>query len=335
MSNLKTFVSCLLNSRLRSFHKLAGDTLSKSIPNAELDPFQPIDSEAIQYLQDLNPPMKRSYNLASYVNHSRTLQELLKLEVSLFDIENTNYEAAKSLLSLDFDRDCVAHIKFLVDNGLKKRNLGRFISEFPTLFSQHIDDLQTRLNYYEVKGFTREQIGHALNKSSHFIAHKTKTIDHKLGLLQLEYKLSGKQIRSIVSDYPFIIVIPAEQYKIVNLTMSVEFGFKAHEIRNMLKIQPVLLEFNRLQLIDRIDLVHNVIGFSHKIIADHPKLITGPRVEISSRSTYLAKLKRNQYDPTQPLYVPPNVLYKIDDEEFCRKYAKTTLQDYKLFLKSQ
>lgn len=303
--------------------------------DVQLNPFRTVDEDTVQYIQDLNTPMKRSYNLASYVNHSHTLQELLKLEVSLFDIENTDYEAARSLLHLDFERDCVPYIKFLIDNGLKEKNLGRFISEYPKLFKQTIDDFQVRLNYYRTKGFTVKNIAHALNKSSHFISHPTKSIDHKLGLLKLEYQMPAKLVRIIVADHPVVIAIPGEQYKIVNFTLSKEFGFTLKEIHRILQRQPTLLEFGRSTLIDRLELVHNLIGLKHEIIADHPKLITGPRVEIAGRAKYLTKLKRNQYNPHQPLYVPPQALYQVSDEEFCKKYAKTRVQDFKLFLKSQ
>lgn len=300
-----------------------------------LNPFSQANQDTVGFLNDLKPPIKRSFNLAAYVNHSHTLQELLKLGVSLFDIESTNHKAAQFLLNLDFERDCSQHIRFLVDNGLKERNLGRFISEFPMLFGELLDDLQTRLNYYESKGFSKRQIAGALNKSSHLIAHKTKTIDYKLGLIQIEFNMPAKLIRTLVSAYPLCIAMPEEQFKIVNLTLNGEFGFRQNEINEMVVTQPCILELPRPNLIERLELVHNEIGLRHRQVVSYPKLITGPRLEIRARAMYLKKLKRDQYDPKRPLYVPPSALYKCDDEEFCKTYAKTTLSDYKLFLRSQ
>lgn len=298
-----------------------------------LNPFGKVDQNQISFLEQLRPPTKRSFNLAAYVNESVTLQELIKLGVSLYDIENVNYDAAKKLVLLDFQRDCVPYIKFLVDNGLKERNLGRFISEFPSIFQQHLDDLQTRINYYESKGFSKKLIATALNKSSRFIVHETKYIDHKLGRLQVTFCLSADRIRTMVSSHPEIISLPPEQYELVNFCMHEEFGFNSYEMRRILCKQPQVLDIIRPVLIERLELIHNTIGLSHRTIAKFPRLITGPRMDIKYRAAYLSKLKRDQYNPELPLYVPPSALYQDSDCKFCKKYAKTSMEDYKLFIK--
>jgi len=300
---------------------------------SKLDPFAPANSNQ-EYLADLSVPLKRSFNLAAYVNRSRTLQELLKIGVSLYDIEHHDSQAAKNLILLDFERDCVPHIKFLVDNGLKSSALGRFISEFPNIFNEHLDDLQIRINYLESKGFTKSMIARALNNSHHIIAHRTKTLDFKLGELQIEFSLTAKVLREMVVKHPDIVAIPCTQYKLINFTLTEEFGFDTSEIHMILRAQPQIIDIVRPILIDRLDLIHNSIGLSHETIAKFPELITGPIMNIRHRAKYLRKLKRNQFNPNLPLYVPPPALCRGSDEEFCSKYCKTSLEDYKLFLRS-
>jgi mTERF domain-containing protein len=300
----------------------------------QLNPLSKLDTTKKEFIEDLVPPLKKSFNLASYVNSSETLQELIKLGVSLFDIENTNPKAAKQLVLLDYEKDCVPYIRFLVDHGLKEKNIGRFISEYPNIFQVPIDDLSVRIKYLSTKGFTKIQISRALNRSCHILAHDIKTLDHKLGEFQIEFQMPAKVIRDIVSKYPPVIALPNGQYKMINFTLTEEFGFKIAEVHLLLKEQPKILDILRSVLIERLDLVHNTIGLSHEAICKFPKLLTGPTIEIRHRFEYLERLKRNQFNPNKPLYVPPSCLYSLSDEKFCKIYAKTSLEDYKLFLKN-
>lgn len=299
-----------------------------------LDPYEPRNSVNSTLLKSIEPPIKKSFNLASFVNQSKTLQRLLDIKVSLFDIENTNYDAARKLIKLDYDRDCKPYIEFLLKHGLKKSNLGRFISEYPDIFSEYMDDLETRINYLESKGFSKDMIAKGLNRSSHIIRHKTKSTDFKLGLFQVEFGLTGDQIRSIFVKYPQLITLPKEQFIVVKFVIIEEFGFEKHEVPKLLDSQPKLMQMDKDTLFDRLDFVHNIMELSHSTIVRFPKLITAPIIELRYRHNYLKKLNRNQYDPKKPLYVIPSALYNLSDHDFCVKCAKTTLEDYKLFLKS-
>lgn len=301
----------------------------------DLNPFaKPSADKQKAFISDLVPPLKRSFNLAAYVNTSETLQQLVKIGVSLYDIENINLEAAKHLVMLDFQRDCMPYLKFLVDNGLKPKKLGRFISEFPTIFKVPLADLETRIKYLKLKKFSKVQIASALNMSSRILAENIKSLDYKLGEFQVEFKLPARLVRSIVSKYPPVISLPEEQYKLVNFTLTQEFGFKPWEIHTILEEQPQVLDILRPVLIERLDLVHNTVALSHRTILKYPKLITGPKFDIRHRFLYLQRLKRNQFNPELPLYVPPSALYNGSDEKFCKLYAKTSVDDYKLFLQS-
>lgn len=299
-----------------------------------LNPFEEVNEANKTYLEQLRPPPKRSFNLAAYVNISKTLQELLKLGVSLYDIENFNNAAAALLLKLDFQKDCAPYVKFLVDVGVKKKNLGRFITEFPMIFKEHLDDLQVRINYLESKGFTDEMIAKMLNRSAMPLSMPTKTFDYKLGSLQIEFNLPAPILRNMVIMHPQIVCLPVGQYKLVRFTLDKEFGFTTSEIHKILEVQPKVLDIPRPDLFERLDRIHNIIGLTHKTISEFPKLITGPQMDIERRFNYLKVLKRNQFNPTKPLYVPPPALYNTSDEEFCTKYAKTSVDDYELFLRS-
>lgn len=303
-----------------------------------LDPYSNVTHDKCtiqnQYLYNLAPPPKRAYNFAAFINHSDTLKELVKLGVSLYDIENTNQAAAERLLKLDFMNDCMPYINLLLKNGLKATNIGRFISEYPDLFSQPMDRLEEVIRYLKFQGFSKKHIASALNRSSQILRYDVKRIDYKLGEFQIEFKMRPKDVIRIVSIYPELISLPKEQYRVIKFVVTEEFGFKMNEIHEILINQPKILGLTRFALIERLELIHNVIGLDHSTIVKIPKLITGPKLDITHRHEYLKKLNRNQYDPSKPLYVPPFALYNCSDLEFCQRYSKTSLDDYRSFLKS-
>jgi len=303
------------------------------IHRSNVDPFSPVESVHAPIIDNINPPLKKSFNLASYVNHSNVLQELVKLGVSLYDIESLNPDAAKHLLLLDL-RDCTKYLKFLVDNGVKSSNVGRFISEFPEIFQLPIVELQSRLEFFKNNGFSTLQISKGLNRSSHLIAHKIETIDYKLAEFQAQFDMPAFILRSTISKYPPILSHSVHQYKVIKFCLAEEFGFRTSEIHVILENQPKTIDFVRRELSRRLDLVHNTMKFSHSTIKKFPKLITGPDIEMRNRFLYLKKLKRDQFDPRLPLYVQPSALYNGTDEDFCKNHAKTTVDDYKLFVKT-
>lgn len=333
VQSLRIIVSRPMSSESQQEDRWMTESSRDESRGTALDPFVKVNHDQLGFLDTLQPPAKRSFNFAAYVNESETLQALIKLGVSLYDVENVHRRSARLLTKLDFERDCVPYIKFLIDNGLKQKNVGRFLSEYPTIFQVHLDDLQVRINYYESKGFSKKMIASALNKSSRFIAHKTKTIDHKLGQLQVAFGLPGHIVRRVVVTHPEVISLPNEQYDLTKFVLHEEFGFKPIEAIRILEKEPTVLDILRPVLVERLELIHNTIGLNHGTIVRFPRLITGPRLDIKFRSAYLAKLKRDQYDPKLPLYVPPSALYSISDEKFCLMYTKTSLKDFKLFIK--
>jgi hypothetical protein len=82
------------------------------------------------------------------------------------------------------------------------------------------------------------------------------------------------------------------------------------------------------------DLVHNEMKIPHQLIAKHPLVFTRRPQLIKPRHLYLKTLARDQYDPKLPLYVPLFAFYGIPDEQFCDKYARTTVSDFNLFCKT-
>lgn len=207
-------------------------------------PDQDLDKKC-PFIDQIVPATKRSYNFAAYVNQSETLQQLIRLGVSLYDIESTNQDAARHILRLDFERDCAPYVKFLVDNGLKERNLGRFISEYPDIFKEPLDELTYRIDYYKFKKFSNRLITKAINRSAHILSHPVKNIDFKLGQFQIHFNLPANDLREIVAVYPQLIAHRKEQFTVVKFSLTEEFGFRRREIHKLLVAQPKLLGLTR------------------------------------------------------------------------------------------
>lgn len=82
------------------------------------------------------------------------------------------------------------------------------------------------------------------------------------------------------------------------------------------------------------DYVHNEMKIPHELIARFPIILDIRLHFIEWRHLYLKKLGRDQYNPKEPLYVPLTAFYELEDNEFCEKYAKTSVNDFNLFLKT-
>ncbi|KAG8038729.1 hypothetical protein G9C98_000284 [Cotesia typhae] len=80
--------------------------------------------------------------------------------------------------------------------------------------------------------------------------------------------------------------------------------------------------------------VHNEMMISHDIIAQMPLILRTNLDRIKSRHLFLKALKRDQYDPTKPLYVSLDDIASPTDHVFCCKSARTSIELYDMFLRS-
>lgn len=96
----------------------------------------------VERINIISPSLKKSFNLAAYVNHSETLQNLLKLNVNLSEIEK-NVDLASYLMQCDYKTQIQPHIEFLVkDIELSIEKVGDVINKNAILFTVSISVLQ-------------------------------------------------------------------------------------------------------------------------------------------------------------------------------------------------
>lgn len=93
-----------------------------------------LNADNVELLNEIRPNLKKSFNLAAYVNVSETLQQLVKLNVDLSLIEKDD-KLASFIVRCDFEQDIQPLLRFLLDNGLNINQMGEVLTSNPYLFT--------------------------------------------------------------------------------------------------------------------------------------------------------------------------------------------------------
>lgn len=184
--------------------------------------------------------LKPAFNLAAYVNKSDTLQELVKLGVSLHRVEKKP-EVAQFLLGLDFQRDIQPHLLFLTDVGVSPEELGLYISKNPMILRENLDDLTVRITYLRSKRFKSKEIERIVQKNPFWLMFSTPKIDDRLGFFQRQFELSGKETRELAVAHPRIITYSIEHIRKASFTVREEMGMTKQEVKELILKLPKIL----------------------------------------------------------------------------------------------
>lgn len=281
----------------------------------------------------VSPALRPTFNLAAYVNESYSLQQLVKLGVQLYKFDN-NPKIMETILKLDFEHDMKPYIRFVHDCGVPVEELGYFFTKNPMIFTEHMDDLITRINYLEHKKFNKEMITTIIRKHPKWLSHSTVDIDTSLGFFQTKFYLSGDDVRSIVIKVPKLITWPKKSVNLIMFSLNEEMGFNRSERKRLLLIYPKLYTMSKHHLLQRFNYIHNTMNINHDHIVLEPQVMSSRLFRIKQRHEYLKYLNRVQYDPTKPNYVSLSKLVSGNDSEFCLNVAKTSVEMFNSYLKT-
>lgn len=281
----------------------------------------------------LSPVLRPTFNLAAYVNESYSLQQLVNLGVELYKFD-CDPNVMETILKLDFERDMKPYIRFIHDCGVPVEELGKFFTKNPMIFTEHMDDLITRINYLEHKKFNKDMIITIIKKHPKWLSYSTIDIDTSLGFFQNTFYLSGNNVRDITTKLPKLITYPKKSVNLVMFSMKEEMGFNRSERKRLLLIHPRLYTMSKNHLLQRFDYVHNVMGMDHDRIVLEPQIMSSRVFRIKQRHEYLKYLNRAQYDPKKPNYVSLLNLISGNDSEFCINIAKTSVELFNSYLKT-
>ncbi|KRY37441.1 RuvB-like 1 [Trichinella spiralis] len=243
----------------------------------------------------------RSYTLAPFVNDSELLRNFVEIGVDLSKLESRS-NAVDFLVKLDWKNDVQPMLRFLVLNGIPLEEIGQYLTRNPWIFQQNLQHLSDRIGYLKSKAFTVDAIAHIINKARYWLNFDIQTIDSRLGWLQINFKLTGDEVRDVVTKEPKLITFGTGYVQRLQFT----FG----------------QEMDRSVLMKSFDYLHNVVGFSHETILSWPRCLRESSYKARARHQFLKRLKRDQFDPQRPNYVTVEAMLSGDDGEFCARVAK-------------
>ncbi|XP_076764322.1 mitochondrial transcription termination factor 3 [Xylocopa sonorina] len=292
-------------------------------------PLDPCDED----LSHIGPNITATFNFAKFADQSHTIQQLVKLGVELYKLERDR-DVVEMFLSLDFGRNIKPYIQFLHDCGVKPEGLGRFITRNPNIFKEDMDDLYTRIRYLRAHNFMPEMIETIINRHPPWLSFSTKDIDSRLGHFQHTFKLNGYQVRCLTVKSPKLITYDMNRIRASTFAVKEEMGFNENETKLVLLKAPRVWIRSKVSVVNSFDYLHNTMELSHAAISREPQVLLCRRNRLETRHRFLVELKRNQYDPTKPLYVSPLSLVENSDIDFCNQIAKASILTYNEFLKS-
>lgn len=280
------------------------------------------------------PNVKPTFNFASYVNKSFILQEFVKMGVKLHLLEKKR-EMLEFVIKLDFENDVKNHLRFLHDAGIPAENFGSFITINPLIFKEDLEDLKIRVNYLIAKKFTSEMITRIITKNPWWLSFSTIDIDKRLGYFQREFQLTGDEVRGLATKRPRLITHSLSHIKTSVFAVKETMGFTQLEAKSLVCAKPKLFMIHPEDLKARFHYVHNIIKISHESILKQPSVLGCRLYRMKQRHEFLQSLNKAQYEPKQPGYVSLVSLITGTDVDFCKNVAKTSVETFNTFLKSQ
>lgn len=188
-------------------------------------------------LSHIGPSLTPTFTFAKYANKSRTIQELVKLGVSLYKFE-AQEGMVQYILNLDFHRDVMPYIRFLHDSGVPADYLGEFITKNPYIFKEDIDDLHTRIRYLRAHNFSMSMIKTIICKNPKWLLYTTKDIDSRLGYFQSNFKLNGGEVRLLTLKAPKMVTYKMSHLLENTFSIKEEMGFDQKQVKKLLLTLP-------------------------------------------------------------------------------------------------
>lgn len=274
-----------------------------------------------------------TFDLAYLINESATLKRFVEMGVDVYRWNHPN-DKAKYVLTLDFERDCVQHLVFLNDLGIKNKNLAQFLSYNPWIFKETIEDLRVRINYLESRDFNQEEIREILIRAPFLLNLSTKAIDSKLNWFIKKFHLNENHVKEFVIRSPKLLTLPLQNISDTYFKMQSLLDFQHVELQKLFRLYPKLFIYDYKLIELNFDFLFNEMNISRQRLLDYPPILKQSFQQLRTRCLYLKHLKRCQFDPTKPNFVSLKDLCLKTNDLFCQHVTKTSLQHYLNFMKT-
>ncbi|BFZ11463.1 hypothetical protein BsWGS_14502 [Bradybaena similaris] len=274
-----------------------------------------------------------SLNIVPYVKRSVTLQNLVRLGVSLHAVQKVP-GVAEYLIKADFERNIVPQLKFLALVGVQASQVGHIFTKNPLLFLESVEDLELRVGYLVHKNFGLREVASLVTNAPIVLLMDPVMLDEKLAFLQNLFHLTDHQVREVVKSYPDLLPLKNKLLTDMRFHMREMMGFSSTEVQQLLLKCPRLFFYEKEQLVNRFDYLHNHMLISHQQLLTWPGVLRLSVLVLKGRHLFLLHKGRAQYDPHQENYVSLQALSVDSDEEFCRTVAKCDLCEFYNFCKT-
>lgn len=283
--------------------------------------------------KDMMPIRPVVYNLAYFVNDNIVLKKFIEMGVMIRKWDKDR-AICEFILKLDIERDIKPHLIFLHDIGIPAEKHAKVIENNAAFFKETLDDLQIRIDYLKSKKFTDESIVEIVCKAPRWLSLSVEQVDTKLGWFQNEFNLTGSELRDIVTSRPKLITLPLKIASDVKFCLKDFLSFSDNTIKRLIKTYPKLFTKDFKIIEANYNYLTKVIKLTDQQIETYPPILQTPLLLVRTRYSFLRQLNRVQFDPTLPNYISIKNMIEHDEAKFLEKYAKSTLEDYKKFLKT-
>ncbi len=285
-------------------------------------------------IQNLRPSTRPLvYNLAFFANNNTVLQKFIQMGVSIREWDKDT-AIGNFILKLDFDKHVKPYLIFLHDIGIPAKEHAQVITKNPLMFDTPIDTLRIRLDYLRSKKFTEQQIVEMIVRAPRLLNIIVEKLDTKLGWLQKEFHLNGNEVRAVMSAMPKLVILPLKVMHDNRFMLKDIMTYDDATIKSFMINYPRLFTKNFQTIEANFVFLTQVAKLTHEDVAACPHALTESLLLLKSRFSYLKHLDRLQFDPTKPNFVSLRAMISDDDYQFCKRVAKTTLDEYKTFLKT-
>jgi len=274
-----------------------------------------------------------TFDLAYLINESATLKRFIEMGVDVYRW-NQPKDKAKYILTLDFERDCVEHLVFLNELGIKNKSLAEFLSYNPWIFKENLDDLRVRINYLTSKGFSSDDINRISTRAPYLLNLSTKTLETKLNWFVKKFQLTGELTKDFVIRAPKLLTLPLQGISDTYLKMNKELGFTHENLHRIFQLYPKLFIYDYKVIELNFDFLYNEMSLSHSRFIEYPPILKQSFQQLRTRCLYLKFCQRQQFDPTKPNFVSLKDLCLKTNELFCQHVTKTPFKHYLNFVKT-
>ncbi|CAD5229276.1 unnamed protein product [Bursaphelenchus okinawaensis] len=281
-----------------------------------------------------NLPPTHATSLVAYVNHLPVLQKLVDISVDLYKVDNEP-KLGRKLMYLNWEQDVLPRIKWLVQYlRVPAPEIGSYFTRNPYFLLQDTNRLQDRVNYLKSKMFTQKEIRKMVIEYRYWLNQEIDVIDGRLGWIQKQFQLSGRDLRKMIVKEPRIIQFGIGPLSRITMLMNNDFSLGAGEIKSIFINDPRCFMMDPKALEITYNYLHQVMQIENEQIVQYPMALRCSVAMLRRRYDFLRRLKKDQMNPELPNYISLQKLLHPSDKYFAETVCSTPLADYQKFLKT-